>query len=174
MVTVTTTQELRAGDFLLRFEAKAFQDDIHGISSISARRCSGIVATHGRFFSLACRAFLLFFRWFTCFVFLVMFDILCKINSTCLLVAGFPRWKRVQYSKSLTHHKYQHRHLNHTMESNHDTTKMHSRPHHQCSRRSPGKSSHALSMTAVEMKFLHKTMTPRDHTARLTIEMCRK
>ena len=106
---------------------------------IAPGRCSGIVATHGRFSSLACRTVL--FHWFACFVFLLMFDILYKINSTCLLVAGFPRWQRVQYSKSLTHHKYQHRHLNHIIAPKNDITKMHSWPHYQCSRCSPGMSS---------------------------------
>ena len=137
-------------------------------------RCSGIVATHDRFSSLACRAFLLHFHWFTCFVFLLMFGILYKINSTCLLVAGFPRWKRVQYSKSLTHHKYQHRHLNHIIAPKHDITKMHSWPHYQCSWRSPGMNSHALSMIAVKMGFLQRMLTPRGYTVRLAIGMCRK
>ena len=31
MVTVVATKELKAGDFLLRFKAKASQDDNHGI-----------------------------------------------------------------------------------------------------------------------------------------------
>ena len=44
MAIVTTTQELRAGEFLLRFEAKASQDHIYGIRSISALE---IVATYG-------------------------------------------------------------------------------------------------------------------------------
>ena len=35
MVVVASTQELRAGDFLLRFKAKASQDNMHGSSSIS-------------------------------------------------------------------------------------------------------------------------------------------
>ena len=33
MVIVAATQELRAGDFLLRFKAEASQDDIHGSSA---------------------------------------------------------------------------------------------------------------------------------------------
>ena len=37
MVIVAATQELKAGDFLLRFKAEASQYDIHGIESISAR-----------------------------------------------------------------------------------------------------------------------------------------
>ena len=88
MVSVITTKELRAGDFLLRYEAKAFEDDIPGISPVLALlapdQCLGIVVIYDRFF-------------FTCFVALLMFNILYKINSTCVLVAGFPKWKRVQY-----------------------------------------------------------------------------
>ena len=41
MVAVVATQELKAEDFLLRFEAEASQDDIHGIGSISARPVFG-------------------------------------------------------------------------------------------------------------------------------------
>ena len=37
MVTVMATQELKAGDFLLRFKAEVSQDDIHNSRSISAR-----------------------------------------------------------------------------------------------------------------------------------------
>ena len=76
MVTVETTKELSAGDFLLRFEAKALKDDVHGISSISARLMFGIVATHSRFFSLACRVFLLLF------IFIVSRVLLCLIFCT--------------------------------------------------------------------------------------------
>ena len=47
MAIVAATQELKAGDFLLRFKAKVSQDDIHGIRSISARRCLEIADTHG-------------------------------------------------------------------------------------------------------------------------------
>ena len=45
---------------------------------LASRWCFEIVATHGRFFSLACRDSLLFFRGFACFVFLLTFDILYK------------------------------------------------------------------------------------------------
>ena len=42
MVTVVATQELRAGDVLLRFKAKASRDDRHGIRwSISVRQMFG-------------------------------------------------------------------------------------------------------------------------------------
>ena len=63
MFTVVATQKLKAEDFLLRFKAEASQDDIHGIRSTSARPVLYILKTllHMRFFSLVCRAFLLFF-----------------------------------------------------------------------------------------------------------------
>ena len=35
MITVVATQELRAGDFLLRLKAEASRDDNHGSSSRS-------------------------------------------------------------------------------------------------------------------------------------------
>ena len=76
MAIVAATQELKAGDFLLRFKAEASQDDTH-------KRPAGVwkLLIHMGFFSLACRAFLLFFRWFTCFVFLLMFDILYMVTT---------------------------------------------------------------------------------------------
>ena len=41
MAIVRTTQELRTGDFLLRFKAKASQDDVHGMRSIRVRSLFG-------------------------------------------------------------------------------------------------------------------------------------
>ena len=41
MVTVAATQELKAGDFLRRFNAEASQDNTHGNGSIGARLVFG-------------------------------------------------------------------------------------------------------------------------------------
>ena len=84
MASVVTTQELRAGDMLLRYKAKAFEDDIPGIR---ARRPN--VQELLLRMADACRAFLLLFHCFACFVFRLMFDILYNINSTYLLVASW-------------------------------------------------------------------------------------
>ena len=54
MVIVTLTQELKSGDFLLRFKAEASQDDIHGSRSIfrpDSVIYFEIVVTHGILFT---------------------------------------------------------------------------------------------------------------------------
>ena len=58
---MVATQELKAGDFLLRFKAEAPQYDIHGIRSIF--RPAGVwkLLIQMAFCSLACRDFRLFF-----------------------------------------------------------------------------------------------------------------
>ena len=73
-----------------------------------------------------------------------MFAILYKVTThACLLVAGSPRWKRVHYSTNIsTDIKFI------PQRKNARAQKIHSWPHCQCSRRSPGMSSNALLMTA--------------------------
>ena len=59
MITVVAAQELRAGDFLLRFKAEASQDDIHGsaVGLLDHRRCLEIVAIHRILFTFMSYAF---------------------------------------------------------------------------------------------------------------------
>ena len=87
MAIVATTQELKAGDFLLRFKAESFQDDIHGIRSIGS---AGVwkLMLHKGFFSLVCRVI---FFFFTVFRFPSDICYFVQVNNTCLLVASSPK-----------------------------------------------------------------------------------
>ena len=97
MVTVVATQELKVGDFLLRFKAEA--PHINGSRSISARPV--VFLFHFFVGSLVCvcvcMCVCMCVYVLICGVFLLMFDF-CTVhgNSTCFLVAGSPIWKRVQ------------------------------------------------------------------------------
>ena len=85
MVTVVATQELKAGDFLLGFEAEASQDDnIHG--SVFGNCC--YTWDFLKFFpffllslSLALSLFGSCVRPMICAVFLLMFAILYKVTT---------------------------------------------------------------------------------------------
>ena len=83
MVTVLTTQELKAKDFLLRIKAEA--PPIHGSWSISDRPVFGNYCYTWDYSHLYVVFYSFFFRWFTCVcvmicaVFLLMFDILHKV-----------------------------------------------------------------------------------------------
>ena len=86
MVTVATTQELKALDVLLRFKSEASQDDIHGSRSISARPVFGNCcyiwdSSHLYvvifFFSFSCVCMCVMI----CAVFLLMFAILYKVTT---------------------------------------------------------------------------------------------
>ena len=70
MVMVAATQELKAGDFLLRFKAEASQDDINGIRSIRARP----VLAH------CCYTWKILLTC-TCFVFFLMFYVLYMLTA---------------------------------------------------------------------------------------------
>ena len=88
------------------------------LARLASGRCLALVAPHGRFFSLVCRVLLLFSRWFCYLVFCTL-----QQHMFATVVAGSPRWKRVQYSKNLTHHEYHHRHQNHITAPKYDITK---------------------------------------------------
>ena len=87
-----------------------------------------------------------------------------------------PSYKCVQYWIGLAHHQYQHthRHREHITPQKHDNTPT---SHHSCrqyqgSRRSPGTSSNALSMTVLDVR--QRAIAPRARTDRLVNGMCRK
>ena len=80
MVIVTTTQELKAGDVLLRFKAEASQDDIHGIGSISDRPVFGNCCYTGDSAHFYAMVFFFFFPAGSR-VCLLMIDILYKVTA---------------------------------------------------------------------------------------------
>ena len=80
MVIVVATQELKAGDVLLRFKTEASQDDIHGSRSISARPVFGNCCHTGD----SSHLYAMFFFFFSpagSRVFLLMIDILYKVTA---------------------------------------------------------------------------------------------
>ena len=110
MVTVVTTKELRAGEFLLRYEAKAFEDDIPGISSISA----------SLMFGNCCEKWQILLHVFCC-----PSDVRYFVQDQQHMCLGswLSEMETCTIFKMLTHHKYQHRHLNHIMAPKHDISK---------------------------------------------------
>ena len=169
MVAVVTTQELQPGDLLRRFKAQAAQDeprrgnnDKRGLVALGTRKL------------LLCMVFLSLACW--CLVHACVCNCLCSFscdvgyvvqcNTTCLLtelemctmfaLLGTPRMSAPTPTPKRTAPQT-HKNIN-------------SSPSCQCSRRSLGMSSNALSMTALE--FRQRAIAHRGCMDRLANGMC--